>query len=125
MKLYYKPGSCSLASHIVLKEIGKYFEVEKVDTEKQVTESGADFNKINPKGYVPVLSIEGEQTLTEGAAILQYLADQSPEAGLAPKPGTLERACLQEHLNFISSELHNDLVNLFDTPQLSGFSYFH
>jgi len=106
MKLYYKPGACSLASHIVLKEIGKDFEIEKVDTENQVTESGADFSKINPKGYVPVLSIEGKQMLTEGAAVLQYLADKNPEADLAPKSGTLERARLQEHLNYISSELH-------------------
>jgi len=106
MKLYYKPGACSLASHIILKEIGKDFEIESVDTDKQVTESGADFAKINPKGYVPVLRIDGGQILTEGAAVLQYLADQNPGAGLAPKPGTLERAHLQEHLNFTSSELH-------------------
>lgn len=115
MKLYYKPGACSLALHIVLKEIGKDFEVEKVDTEKQVTETGADFSMINPKGYVPVLCIEGEQTLTEGAAVLQYLADQNPEAGLAPKPGTLERTRLQEHLNFISSELHKAFGPLFSS----------
>lgn len=106
MKLYYKPGACSLASHIILKEIGHDFEIESVDTDNQVTESGADFAKINPKGYVPALSIDGGKILTEGAAVLQYLADQNPEAGLAPEPGTLERARLQEHLNFTSTELH-------------------
>ena len=106
MKLYYKPGACSLASHIILKEIGSDFEIESVDTDIQVTESGADFTKINPKGYVPVLRTDGGQLLTEGAAVLQYLADQNPNVELAPKSGTLERAHLQEHLNFISSELH-------------------
>jgi len=106
MKLYYKAGNCSLATHIILKEIGKDFEIESVDTDKQVTESGADFAKINPKGYVPALCLDGGQILTEGAAILQYLADQNPKAGLAPESGTLERAHLQEHLNYTSSELH-------------------
>lgn len=106
MKLYYKPGACSLASHIVLREIGEDFELESVDTNTQKTETGADFAQINPKGYVPVLRLDGGQVITEGAAVLQYLADQHPEAGLAPKPGTLERARLQEHLNFVSSELH-------------------
>jgi len=106
MKLYYKPGACSLASHIILKELGHDFEIESVDTDTQLTESGADFTKINPRGYVPVLRLDDGEFLTEGAAVLQYLADQSPEAGLAPAPGTLERARLHEHLNFTSSELH-------------------
>ena len=113
MKLYYKPGACSLASHIVLREIGKDFELESVDTNTQKTNSGADFTRINPKGYVPVLGLNNGEYLTEGAAILQYLADQNPEAGLAPKSGTLERARLQEHLNFISSELHKAFSPLF------------
>lgn len=115
MKLYYKPGACSLASHIVLKEIGKDFEIESVDTDNQVTESGADFRKINPKGYVPALSIDGNKILTEGAAVLQYLADQNPSADLAPKPGTLERSRLQEHLNFTSSELHKAFGPFFSS----------
>jgi len=106
MKLYYKPGACSLASHIILKEIASDFEIESVDTANQVAESGADFSKINPKGYVPVLDIGEGQILTEGAAILQYLADQNPDADLAPEFGTLERARLQEHLSFTSTELH-------------------
>lgn len=106
MKLYYKPGACSLASHIILKEIEKDFEIESVDTDKQVTESGADFTRINPKGYVPVLQLDNGEYLTEGTAVLQYLADQNPELELAPKSGTLQRARLQEHLNFTSGELH-------------------
>jgi len=118
MKLYYKPGACSLASHIILKEIGNNFEIEVVDTDKQVTESGADFTKINPKGYVPVLALDDGEFISEGAAVLQYLADQNPDASLAPKSGTLERARLQEHLNFTSSELHKAFGPFF-TPNVS------
>ncbi len=113
MKLYYKPGACSLASHIILKEIGHDFEIESVDTDNQITESGDDFSKINPKGYVPVLSLDDGNTLTEGAAVLQYLADQNPETGLTPEAGTLERARLQEHLNYTSTELHKAFGPLF------------
>ncbi len=113
MKLYYKPGACSLASHIILKEIGHDFEIESVDTDNQITESGDNFSKINPKGYVPVLSLDDGNILTEGAAVLQYLADQNPEAGLAPEAGTLDRARLQEHLNYTSTELHKAFGPLF------------
>jgi len=113
MKLYYKPGACSLASHIILKEIGHDFEIESVDTENQKTELGDNFLKINPKGYVPALRLDDGSILTEGAAILQYLADLNPEAGLAPKPGTFERARLHEHLNFISTELHKAFAPFF------------
>ena len=115
MKLYYKPGACSLASHIVLREIGEDFELESVDTDTQKTDTGADFTQINPKGYVPVLRLDDGQVLTEGAAVLQYIADQHPEAGLAPKPGTLERVRLQGHLNFVSSELHKAFGPFFSS----------
>lgn len=102
MKLYFKPGACSLASHIVLRELGVDFTLENVDTQTQRTESGIDYKTINPKGYVPTLDT-GTAVLTEGAAILQYLAESS---ALIPEAGTLERARLQEHLNYIASELH-------------------
>jgi len=115
VKLYYKSGACSLASHIILKEIGKNFEIESVDTDKQLTESGADYSKINPKGYVPALRTDEGQILTEGAAVLQYLADQNPDARLAPEYGTLERARLQEHLNFTSTELHKAFGPFFSS----------
>jgi len=113
MKLYYMPGTCSLASHIVLREIGNVFELESVDTVAKKTETGADFSSINPKGYVPALRLGGGEVLTESPAILQYIADQNPDADLAPRSGTLERAQLQEHLNYISSELHKSFAPFF------------
>ena len=102
MKLYFKPGACSLATHIVLRELGIDFTLEPVDTQTQRTESGIDYKTVNPKGYVPALDT-GRAVLTEGAAILQYLAESTT---LIPDVGTLERARLQEHLNYIASELH-------------------
>ncbi len=113
MKLYYKPGACSLSPHIVLREAGFDFEIEQVDTDTKKTESGADFAKINPKGYVPALELDDGQVLTEGTAIVQYLADQKAGAGLAPAAGTIERARLQEHLNYVASEFHKAFGPLF------------
>jgi len=106
MKLYYATHTCSLAPHIVAAEAGIPLELEKVDLRTHHTETGADYRKINPLGYVPTLRLDDGELLTEGAAILQYLADYAPETGLAPRPGTLERVRLQEWLNFIASELH-------------------
>lgn len=106
MKLYYTPGACSLSPHIVLREAGADFELERVDLKTGKTESGADFGEINAKGYVPTLQLDDGQVLTEGAAIVQYVADSNGAGTLAPKPGTLERARLQEHLNFTATELH-------------------
>ncbi|WP_261842040.1 glutathione transferase GstA [Aliamphritea ceti] len=106
MKLFYKPGACSLASHIILRESGAGFELEAVDTDIGRTQSGMDFSEINPKGYVPVLQLESGDVLTEGAAILQYIADHCAPGRLAPTAGTIERVRLQEHLNYVSSELH-------------------
>ncbi|NVK16629.1 MAG: glutathione transferase GstA [Rhodobacteraceae bacterium] len=113
MKLYYKPGACPLASHIALYETGRPFEIEAVDTAAGRTESGADYHAVNPKGYVPALGLDDGSILTEGAAVLQYIADNHPEAGLAPAAGTLARARMQEQLNWIGTELHKAFGPLF------------
>lgn len=115
MKLYYSPGACSLSPHIALREAGLPFTLEKVDTKTKKTESGADFYAVNPRGYVPALQLDDGSVLTEGAAIVQYIADLKPESELAPKPATLARARLQEELNFVSSELHKGFGPLFNT----------
>ena len=106
MKLFYSPGACSLSPHIVLREAGLPYELEKVDLKTHTTAAGADFYGINPKGYVPALVLDDGHVLTEGPAVVQYLADRKPEAKLAPAPGTFERSELQEWLNYISTEVH-------------------
>ncbi len=106
MRLYFKPGACSLSSRIVLNELGAAFEAERVDTETGLTETGADYRRVNPKGYVPALELDDGTVLTENPAILQFLADTHSAAALAPPFGTVARARLQEWLNFTSSELH-------------------
>jgi glutathione S-transferase len=113
MKLYYSPGACSLSPHIVARELGINVELKKVNTKDKKIEDGGDFWKVNPKGYVPALELDNGQVLTEGPAIVQYLADQKPEMRLAPKNGTLERYKLQEWLNFITSEIHKGFSPLF------------
>ncbi len=120
MKLFYSPGACSLAVHIVLREAGLPFELVRVDLKAKRTETGEDYLKINPKGYVPALQLDDGDTLTEAGVILQYLADQRPESGLAPKVGTRERYRLMEWLSFVSSEMHKTLGALFNpkvTPE--------
>lgn len=114
MKLYYSPGACSLSPHIVAREAGLDVAIERVSLAKKTTESGTDFNTINPKGYVPTLQLDSGDILTEGPAIVQYLADQKPASGLAPANGTIERYRLQEWLNFISTELHKGFSPLFN-----------
>jgi glutathione S-transferase len=114
MKLYFSPGACSLSPHIVLREAGLDFELERVDFRTKHTKSGADFLAINPSGYVPTLVLDDGQVLTEGPAIVQYLADRKPESGLAPRNGTMERYRLQEWLNFISTEIHKGFSPLFN-----------
>ncbi|NWE39495.1 glutathione transferase GstA [Pseudomonas yamanorum] len=113
MKLYFSPNACSLASHIVLRELALPFELIRVDNQKKLTADGDDFLQINPKGYVAALQLDNGEVLTEGAAILQYLADQVPAAGLVPVNGSWERVRLQEWLNFVSSEIHGGLGVLF------------
>jgi glutathione S-transferase len=119
MKLYYSSGACSLSPHIVAREAGIAVELVKVDTKTKRTESGADFLAINPKGYVPTLELDNGEVLTEGPAIVQYLADLKPASGLAPANGTLARYRLQEMLGYINSELHKSYSPLFkpDTPE--------
>lgn len=114
MKLYFSPGACSLASHIALLEAGLPFATEKVDLAKKLTASGADFRAINPKGYVPALELDGGGVLTEGPAILQYIADQAPAGQLAPATGTIGRYRVIEWLNFIGTELHKNFSPLFN-----------
>ncbi len=114
MQLYFAPGACSLASHITLREAGLPFDLKRTDTKTKQVEDGSDFYAVNSKGAVPALRLDNGQILTEGPAILQYLADQKPESGLAPKAGTLERYRLQEWLNFITSEIHKSFSPLFN-----------
>jgi glutathione S-transferase len=118
MKLYYAPGACSLAPHIVAREAGIDIELEKVDLGSKKTASGKDFLTINPKGYVPALEFEKGQVLTEGPAIQQFLADKNPSAGLAPPHGTIERYRLQEMLTYINSEIHKSYGPLFNPKVL-------
>ena len=121
MKLYYSPGACSLAPHIVLREVGHTFELVKVDIPDKKTEHGEDYWKINPKGYVPALVLDSGEVLTEVGVICQYLADQKPGSGLAPQAGTMARYHLMEWLNFIATEVHKQIGALFNpkmTPEM-------
>jgi glutathione S-transferase len=113
MKLYYSPGACSHAPHILLREAGLDFSLEKVDLGAKKTESGADFNAISPFGYVPALQLKDGTIITEGPAIDQYIADLVPAKKLAPAAGTPERYKLQSWLNFISTELHKQFTPMF------------
>jgi len=122
MKLYFSPGTCSLSPHIVARELGIDVTLVKVDLASKKTDDGRDYASINPKGYVPALELDDGTLLTEGTAIVHYLADQSPEA---PRPGSLERFRLQETLAYISTELHKTYGPLFRptvTPQVRAES---
>lgn len=117
MKLYFSPGACSFAPHIVLLEAGITHQIDKVDLRTKQF-SGGDFREVNPKGSVPVIELDNGQRLTETAAILQYLADLKPEKQLAPPPGTWERVRLQEWLNYVSSEIHKTFSLLFGAGRM-------
>jgi glutathione S-transferase len=114
MKLYFSPGACSLSPHIVLLETGLPFTIERVDLGKKLTASGDDFRAINPKGYVPALALDDGSVLTEGPAIVQYLADQVPSAGLLPPVGDAERYKVIAWLNYISTEVHKTFSPMFN-----------
>lgn len=115
MKLYYSPGACSLSPHIVLRESGLAFEPVLASTKTHQLADGTDYYTINPKGYVPLLELDNGERLSEGPAIVQYIADQVPDKHLAPANGTMARYRLQEWLNFISTELHKGFSPMF-TP---------
>jgi glutathione S-transferase len=114
MKLYYSPGACSLSPHIALCEAGLPFDTARVDLGTKRIADGSDFRSVNPDGYVPVLQLDDGELLTEGPAIVQYIADLVPEKKLAPPNGTLARYRLQSMLNFISTELHKSFSPLFN-----------
>ncbi|MCW2238014.1 glutathione transferase GstA [Azospirillum canadense] len=118
MKLYLKPGACSLSPHIVLRESGLAFDIAAVDLAAKKLEDGADFLTVNPKGQVPTLALDEGGILTEGAAIVQYVADRAPDSGLLPPVGSLERYRVLEWLNFVGTELHKTFSPLFrpNTP---------
>ncbi len=120
MKLYMSPGACSLSPHIVMRELGLPFELVAVNGHTKITASGADFRAINPKGAVPALQLDDGEVLTEGAAIIQFLADHYAPGRLAPAAGTVERARLNAHLNFIASEFHPAFGVLFNPASLPG-----
>jgi glutathione S-transferase len=119
MKLFYSPGACSLAPHIVLHESGLAFEGVLASTKTHQLADGSDYYAVNPLGYVPFLVLADGRTLREGQVISQYIADQVPASGLAPAAGTWERYKLQEWLSFISSEVHKGFSPLFNpaTPE--------
>jgi glutathione S-transferase len=120
MKLYYSPGACSLAVHIVLREAQYKFDLDRVDLAAKKTEGGEDYLAVNAKGYVPALRLDDGTVLTEAGSILQYLADEKPRRNLAPKPRTPERYKLIEWINFIASEIHKALGDFFNpkmTPE--------
>lgn len=118
MKLYYSPGACSLSPHIALKEAGLPFDLVRVDLKAKKLEDGSDYIAVNPKGQVPALGLANGDLLTEGAVIVQMIADSVPQKNLAPAHGSSDRYRLQEWLNFIASELHKNFSPLFQ-PALS------
>jgi glutathione S-transferase len=114
LKLFYSPGACSLSPHIVLLEAGLTATMVKVDLGAKKTSEGADYLAVNSKGSVPALQLDDGQVLTEGPAIVQYLADLKPESGLAPRAGSFARYRLMEMLNYITSEVHKGFSPLFN-----------
>ncbi len=119
MKLFYSTGACSLSPHIVAREAGIDLKLQKVDNTTKTMKVDGDFWKVNPKGYVPALELDNGEILTEGAAIVQYLADLMPKSKLAPQNGTWERTRLQEMLGYINSEIHKTFSPLWN-PKVSA-----
>jgi glutathione S-transferase len=113
MRLYYAEGACSLSPHIVLRETGLDFDLERVDLRSKKTASGKDYRTINPKGYVPTLELDDGERLTEGPAIVQYIAEKAPHSGLLPDPGTMDLHRVREWLSYVSTEIHKTWSLLF------------
>ena len=114
MKLYYSPGACSLSPHIAAREVGLDIELVKVDTKTKLMADNRDFREVNPYGYVPALELDSGEVILEGPAIVQYIADLNPEAGIAPANGSLERVRVQSALALINSEIHKAIGALFN-----------
>jgi glutathione S-transferase len=114
MKLYYSPGACSLSPHIALREIGAEFDLAKVDVKSKRLDDNRDYREVNPYGYVPALELDTGEVILEGPAIVQYIADLRPEAGIAPANGTLDRTRVQSALALINSEIHKSIGALFN-----------
>ncbi|MDO9382695.1 MAG: glutathione transferase GstA [Hyphomicrobiaceae bacterium] len=114
MKLYYSPGVCSLSPHIVLRETNTPFELVKTDIRAKTVDGGGDFRSVNPNGYVPALALDDGTLITEGPAIVQYIADKAGATDIAPANGTIERTKMQSWLNFVSSEIHKSFAPLFN-----------
>lgn len=121
MKLYFSPGACSLSPHIALREAGLSFDLEQVDLGTKKTRSGADLASVNPKNYVPALELDSGEILTEAAVIAQYIADRAAESKLVPAAGTMERYRVQEWLNYVASELHKGIGQLFNPKMPDDF----
>ncbi len=112
--LYYTPGACSISPHIALREAGLPFTLDKVDLRAKKTADGGDYFAVNPSGYVPALRLPDGEVLTENQVMTQYIADQRPDAKIAPPVGTMPRYRLMEWLNFVATELHKGIVPLFN-----------
>lgn len=117
MKLYYSPGTCSLAPDIVMHELALQFDMVKVDLQSKQTDEG-DYRQVNPKGYVPAIKLDSGEVLTEVAVMLQYLSDQSPQKNLFPRFGSMERYHAMEWLNFVATEFHKG-IGMFFNPALT------
>lgn len=124
MKLYYAPGVCSLSPHIALEEAGLKHTLVKTDIRAKKIEGGGDYTAINSLGYVPALALDDGTILTEGPAIVQYIADQAPDKKLAPANGTPARYRLQSWLNFISTEVHKGFSPLFNAQMPDAAKQF-